>query len=437
MRRRPERITALERGVVLDQQVAGRAAGEDLDGADAGLRLPARRARRCWRLVPPTYRPKSHQASAARRSRASRRGARGSVMAGVVFGMSNTVVMPPSTAALRAGGDASRSRGRRGRADGRAGRSGRAARAGRCASMISSAVGVGGRADRGDAAVAHADIGGAPRPRAGRRCRCGSAGRNARSCGLVSEFCKRLEHVARRRAGPAYGRGARARRTAASRRRSPGAARRRGGTARPPRPGSAISATPGCARHQRRRAARPAPAIQAPTGTVKPCFGANGSRLPADASSSQRRSSHLPAPSRTFSPSGRRNAAAATAGSRNGVRPSTRMRHQAAVELEQQVVRQPVGDVGRLRRPAAGRARRSRPRASAAAMPSRQPVGRARSTSSPSNVPRARITRPAAPPGPHGAAVAAVAGEHLVAALAATAPPSRPAGRGGPGTRSG
>ena len=41
---------------------------------------------------------------------------------------------------------------------------------------------VGGHAEGGDAAVAHADVGLLRCPRAGRRCRCGSAGRNARAC---------------------------------------------------------------------------------------------------------------------------------------------------------------------------------------------------------------------------------------------------------------
>src|SRR5689334_20642074 len=93
------------------------------------------------------------------------------------------------------------------------------------------------------------------------------------------------------------------------------------------------------------------------------------------------------------------------------------MRHEAAIELRQEIVRQPFGAVRRLRLlqpgPPAGRCANLR-RGDAVA-----PAGElaAQHAESGKRAARARPA-PAGPPRPHYRAVAAVAGEELVAALA-------------------
>ena len=268
----------------------------------------------------------------------------------------------------------SRRRGRRGRADARAGRSGRAARAGPAASNAVSprsrprrrrARRCGRRARRRQSL---------PRPRAARRCRRGSAGRSASLIGPSLRVRQRFEHVAVGRAPEDVG-------VVPKRveQQHPGgeavpAVRSRRGTA--PRPGPA--------RRSRQRPAVPRPAdpsrapcspIHSPIGTVKPCLGPNGLAA-GQFFASHWRSRYLPVSGCcTFSPSGRRNAAAATPGSRNGVRPSMAW----AIRQRSSLSSRSFGSQSAMS-VACAVARRERPLvaacASAAAMPSRQSTGR-------------------------------------------------------------
>ncbi len=203
-------------------------------------------------------------------------------------------------------------------------------------------------------------------------------------------------------ASPSTCRGATARRTAGARRRSRRACRPRRGTAAATRRAGDLGHAR-LRRDQRRRACSPAAAIQAPTGTVKPCFVRNGS-LAGRCCASQCRSSHLPVPSAHLQRVGQAEGdAAATPGSRKRRAPLDAVRHQAAVELGQQVVGQPVGDIERLRRLQPRAARRARPR------PRRRRCRRAsggaasRSTSEPVEGAMPRASPAAQPPGPHRA----------------------------------
>ena len=234
----------------------------------------------------------------------------------------------------------------------------------------------------------------------------------------------------RRPAGARHGGDATARKAAGARRQSRDALPRRHVAEQrchPVRPGD--SATPGCARPADRGGA-PTPSIQAPIGTVKPCFASNGS------AAGQVRSSHCaaaicrsgPAPSARRAggrrPPPRRRRAAAC-----GPHP---VRHQAAVELQQQVVRQPVATSGAC-------AACSRVRPGQAAAPRRrhavrQRGRRSRSTSSRSKLPRARGAS-AQPPRPHSARGSGHSRRRSRRRPRPSAPPSRPVGAPGPGTR--
>ncbi len=233
-------------------------------------------------------------------------------------------------------------------------------------------------------------------------------------------------------AAPGYGRGATARRTAATRPRSPRAARPALRNSAATRSGLGDLRHAGLGRHQRAqpRALPGDPGAdrdgEALLGRERPGCG---NAAPASAAAAICRGRlHL----QRVRQAERRRRHPGVEERRAALHP---VRHQAAVELQQQVVRQPVRHVGGLRHLQAAAAARLA-RASAAAMPSRQ-RRRARAAPRARRTCRACACPAAAPPGPHGAAVAAVAAEHLVAALAGQHHLHVLPRRAAPGTRTG
>ncbi len=183
---------------------------------------------------------------------------------------------------------------------------------------------------------------------------------------------------------------AKARRTAGSTQRAPGAVRMRRGTGRSR---ASDRQSPQC------------PAAPPSAAQMFPLFGDPGSDRDGKSLLFGKRPSRRtmfcdPAPQQEFSPP-RPNFQPIRQAERGGGDPGIqqrraslhRVRHQAPIQFQQQVVGPPVRHVGGLRRrqtTASGRA----DSASAAAKPSRHAAGRVRSTSTRSNAPRARMMRP-------------------------------------------
>ena len=158
----------------------------------------------------------------------------------------------------------------------------------------------------------------------------------------------------------------------------------------------------------------PCRAIQSPTGTVKPCLRDQASAW-GTRSASQLRSRYLAEAAPQLQRVGQAEGGARDHGIEKRRAPLDAMRHQAAVELDQQIVGQPAGDVDGLCRLQARCARR------AARRPWRIPVV------APSRSRRAarravRVRRARAAGGRAGdvasPAIAAIAGEQLVATFA-------------------
>ena len=176
-----------------------------------------------------------------------------------------------------------------------------------------------------------------------------------------------------RPAAPRHGGGATARRTAGARRRSRGACRRRhGGTAPPPGPAWRSRRRPACA-------ATSGPS-RSPT-PLDPGADRHGEALLRRERLGRREVLRQPLPQQPLAgvalhlqrirqaEGGRRDA-----GIEERRAALHAMRHQAAVELDQQVVRQPVARRRAPAPPAAGCGRAEAAAASAAPMPSRQPA---------------------------------------------------------------
>ena len=180
-------------------------------------------------------------------------------------------------------------------------------------------------------------------------------------------------------------------------------------------PGRQISRTPDWAATSG-PSCRRAAAIQSPTGTVKPRLRAKGAAA-GTCSPSQRRSNHLPSPS-DLELVGQAEGELGDTGSRNGVRPSTPCAIRQRSSLVRRSLRQPIGAIDRLRdlQPGAAGPRRARLRRRDAVAPAGKIV--AQHAQPVEIAARRAASRPPAHHGRISAAIAAIAGEELVAALA-------------------
>ena len=157
-------------------------------------------------------------------------------------------------------------------------------------------------------------------------------------------------------------------------------------------------------------------AIHSATGTVNPRLRENASAA-GSARASHLRRMYLPTPFLIFSPSGKTQGELGDHGIKERRAPFESVRHQAAIDLEQKIVGQPVGAIERLRllepRAALGRD------ALLGVVHALTPAARVAQDAKPVEQAAAAHLAAAEPARPERAAIASVPREQLIAALAA------------------